>query len=710
MGPLASDRRVRAVAGAGAAVAAVLACVLALGAPAAALAGPAWLTPTKLTEGPSAGSSRVAVDPAGDAVAVWQHDVGVIWTIEASSRPAGGAWSSPVTLSKATEEAVSPQVAIAPGGSTVAVWERVSGGARTLEAATGSAPSATWQPRQELPAPSSAMPLLARVAIDGAGDAMATWERPEGSNGIVEASFRPAGAGPWRPATKLSETGEYQHPPQVAMDAEGLAVAVWEDKVSGEPEIYGARKPAGGEAWQKAVRVSPAHEIVPHNANEPQLTMDARGDAVAVWERFNEVEEIEAASMPAGTEAWRAPVKISTRVGKEGKAEPGSQQVAIDAQGRAVVVWWRETIEQIEAVAQTSVGGSWGTPLVISEPGPKVSEPALAVDASGDAVAVWASNNGKQVLRSSSRPAGSASWGSPTPLPTEVPLQPEPSLGIDGQGDALASYVRYTGSYEIEADAYDAAGPLLNGLSIPTSATVGQALSFSVSPFDVWSALGATTWSFGDGATATGTGVSHAYTEPGSYTVTVTGTDALGNATSASGTVAVAVALALGNATSASGTVAVAVAGSTVPYCLCVLAVPAPTILTLSQSRSRWREGAHLASLARKHSLPVGTVFSFALNTPATVTFAFTQPASGRRVGKRCVAPSHGNRRKPKCTRTVLKGSIVLPAHTGARKLSFQGRVSASNELAPGTYTLRLTAANIAGVSPARTLTFTIGR
>jgi hypothetical protein len=67
-------------------------------------------------------------------------------------------------------------------------------------------------------------------------------------------------------------------------------------------------------------------------------------------------------------------------------------------------------------------------------------------------------------------------------------------------------------------------------------------LAFSVSPFDVWSALGQTSWSFGDGGSATGTAVSHSYAAPGTYQVTVTGTDAVGNASSASGEIAIAAA------------------------------------------------------------------------------------------------------------------------------------------------------------------------
>jgi hypothetical protein len=657
--------------------AAATACVLGLSVSATALAEPAWLTPHKLSEGPSAGSSRVAVDPAGDAVAVWQHQVAGIWVIEASSRAAGGAWSSPVTLSKATEEAVSPQVVISPGGVTAAVWERVSGGVHILEAATGSAQSATWQAREEVPSASSMAPLLARVATDGGGDALATWERLEVSNGIVEASFHPDGAGPWRAAKTLSKTGEYMHPPQVAMDAEGLAVAVWEDKGGGPSVVIdGSRKPASSESWQPGVRVSPLPES--HSANEPQLAMDARGDAVAVWERFHEVEEIEAASMPAGSEAWLAPVTISTLVGKD---EPGNQQVAIDGQGRAVVVWLRETANQIEATAQNS-DGSWQGPAVISPPGVTPSEPVVAVDASGDGVAAWVQEaSGKALLVSSSR-AAVGGWRTAVPVPGEAKVE-APAIDIDGQGDALASWTHYTGSYAVEASAYDAAGPLLNALSIPASGSVGQPLSFSVSPLDAWSALGATSWSFGDGASASGTSVTHTYAAAGSYSVTLTSADALANTTSASATMVIAPA-------------------------------PAPTsivpsVANVTQSHRRWRAGNRLASFARRRKVPLGTTFSFTLNERASVSFAFTQRLAGHKVKGKCVAPTSKNRRKPACKRTVTRGTLSFAGHTGANRVSFQGNISRSRKLRPGNYTLLITAWNAAAQrSQTRSLSFTI--
>jgi hypothetical protein len=75
---------------------------------------------------------------------------------------------------------------------------------------------------------------------------------------------------------------------------------------------------------------------------------------------------------------------------------------------------------------------------------------------------------------------------------------------------------------------------------IPATATAGQAANFGVSPLDVWSDLGTTTWDFGDGTTATGLTPTHTFTSAGTKTVTVTSTDALDHRTTMTGTIIVA--------------------------------------------------------------------------------------------------------------------------------------------------------------------------
>ena len=133
-----------------------------------------------------------------------------------------------------------------------------------------------------------------------------------------------------------------------------------------------------------------------------------------------------------------------------------------------------------------------------------------------------------------------------------------------------------------------------------------------------------------------------------------------------------------------------------------------PSVHNARQSARRWREGSRLARISRRGEAPVGTTFSFVLNEPATVSFNFTRQLVGRRSGGRCVAETSRNRHRTDCQRGVTAGGLSFAAHAGTNWVSFQGRVSHSKRLKPGTYTLSITAASSTGVSSAKRLTFTI--
>jgi predicted outer membrane repeat protein len=134
----------------------------------------------------------------------------------------------------------------------------------------------------------------------------------------------------------------------------------------------------------------------------------------------------------------------------------------------------------------------------------------------------------------------------------------------------------------------------------------------------------------------------------------------------------------------------------------------APSLTGASQSNSVWRAGNKLASIAKR--VPVGTIFTFSLDQRAGVTLTFIQPAPGRRVGGKCVAPRPSNRRKRPCKRSVTRGALTLLGHAGTNKVSFQGRISSSRKLRPGSYTLQIAARTAVGRSQARSLSFTIVR
>jgi hypothetical protein len=140
-----------------------------------------------------------------------------------------------------------------------------------------------------------------------------------------------------------------------------------------------------------------------------------------------------------------------------------------------------------------------------------------------------------------------------------------------------------------------------------------------------------------------------------------------------------------------------------------VAAAGPPIVSGVGQTAKRWREDDTLPHIAAKNKLPVGTTFSFALNQRATVRFSFTQKVAGRRVHGKCVALSAKNRSKPRCTRTINAGTLTFTGHPGAAKVRFAGRISPTNKLKPGHYTLRITATNTElKRSRPRSLTFTI--
>ncbi len=92
------------------------------------------------------------------------------------------------------------------------------------------------------------------------------------------------------------------------------------------------------------------------------------------------------------------------------------------------------------------------------------------------------------------------------------------------------------------------------------------------------------------------------------------------------------------------------------------------------------------------------------------MTLSFTKPVAGRKVHGTCNETGK-NRRKPLCKRTLLAGSLTFIAHQGTNKVRFAGRISRTKKLAPGSYTLQITATNAQGKASApQSLSFTIVR
>ncbi len=248
--------------------------------------------------------------------------------------------------------------------------------------------------------------------------------------------------------------------------------------------------------------------------------------------------------------------------------------IAVAGNGEVLAAWPRLGATNVEDAASAVAGSTFGAPAEVSANG-SFGYPQVAAAGAGDAIIAWGSTlGGTESVEAVARTAAGV-FGSETTLSAAgekvdygfFANEPVASVGMDAAGDAVVGW-EHAADHTALARVYDTAGPALTP-NVPTTATAGFPASFSATASDLFSAVASTTWSFGDGTSGTGGALTHTYAKPGTYTVTVTATDAVGNATSASLQITVAPQL-----------IACAVSAISVPYCPpfggCARACPAP--------------------------------------------------------------------------------------------------------------------------------------
>jgi len=660
---------------------------------------------------------QVASDSAGNSIAVWieQHpkipgpgtECQAMWAI----RPAGGSFTAPQSLAPPMSFCTGQiDLAMNASGTAVAAWKQGSDidaairspGGAFAAATTLSASTATDDPW---------------VSINDAGVAAVTWDDTNtgacpgltsGTNWSFHASIRQPGGG-FGPFETVCDgphpAGPTIFTPRAVVDPLGDVAATWvnsfNDGTNTHFAVEAAYRSAGSTFTGQTPQVlrdmtNPTGAAGSYAAD---IAVDSQGRATAVWPYYNGTKiVIETAVRPIGEGAvFSAPGPVSDPLATGNSNSP---RVAVDpASNTAVAVWVQcPSSCQVEGATRAS-GAGFQAPQELSAPGASSTfGPLVAFDPSGAAIAVWSGPSpdvpGTQVQVTSRPPGAGQAFGAVSTISSADPSL-SPAIAFDGEGNAIAVWEHDTPSPAgalIQYAGLDAAPPAIQAVSAPNG-VVGRPVLFSASVFDRWSAA-TVTWSFGDGGTANGAAVSHAYTRPGTYGVTITAVDGAGNRRTAGATVTI------GCAPPPGGTLIDANCN-----------VVRPAVTHVAESHAVWREGSKLATAARakKRRPPIGTTFTFALNTAASVKLVFAHTVEGRKVAGKCVALSKRNKRRHACKRAVTAGTLTFAhAHSGTNKIAFQGRLSRSKRLPPGRYTLTITAANASGSTTGRRLTFTI--
>jgi ribosomal protein L28 len=117
-------------------------------------------------------------------------------------------------------------VAVDPNGNAVAVWYQ-SDGTRTNIWANRFTPTASWGPAELIETDGAANASWAQVALDPNGNAVAVWTQSDGTRDNIWANrFTPTAGWGAAELVEADNAGDAWEP-QVAVDPNGNAVAVW---------------------------------------------------------------------------------------------------------------------------------------------------------------------------------------------------------------------------------------------------------------------------------------------------------------------------------------------------------------------------------------------------------------------------------------------------------------------------------------------------
>jgi hypothetical protein len=237
-----------------------------------------WSSPVMLsTVGGDAWDPEVAVGSDGTATVVWSRSDGSNERVQATTRAPNGSWASPVTLSEAGADAWNPQVVVGSDGAATAVWRGWDGGSDQIKASSRPA-KGVWSTPVTLSTVSGNV-YDPQMAVDPEGMITTVWGWWDGYSGQVQTASRPP-AGTWSRPVTLSYCCVDVRAPRVAAGPDGRATALWRATEYGVYELMwtATRTPDG--SWSVPIVVSGDNRT-----SSAQVAAGSDGTVAAVWER-----------------------------------------------------------------------------------------------------------------------------------------------------------------------------------------------------------------------------------------------------------------------------------------------------------------------------------------------------------------------------------------------------------------------------------------
>lgn len=395
---------------------------------------------------------QVAMDSAGNAISVWLELVSdrTRYAVFASRYLAGGMWNAPEPIDAPVGSSISPQIAMTPGGKALAVFTQSTanngGGTQILARPFDTAWGATLQRLDADVVYNRAHGPQVALAPDGAATVVFT--SPDTSYRVWATHSNAAGA--WGTAETVGASPSDW--PQVAVAPNGQAVMTWLQPSSAGrymSSLWASRNAGAG--WNTPLNPAPVADGV----SPLRVATDADGDAIAVWQQnVGNRASVFASRLDASTNAWSAPIMLN-----EAARLAFEPQVAVDGGGNAMVVWYERDGDGNSLGVQSRrlavATGTWGDGMALQPlTAPRGSAPQLAACADGRAIVIWCQpvtgNSARTDVWGAHFDPATGSWQAPVRFMhdaaayTQVGSDHQPRIAVNDQGEAVVVWFEQT--------------------------------------------------------------------------------------------------------------------------------------------------------------------------------------------------------------------------------------------------------------------------
>src|SRR3989344_188965 len=354
-----------------------------------------WGT-AELLETDNAGDAyvpQIAIDGNNNAIVVWYQSDGVRTNLYSNRYTAStNTWGiAELIETDNVGNASSPQIAIDANNNAVVVWAQNDGARDNVWSNRYTASTNTWGTAELIETDDAGGATAPQIAVDGNNNAIAVWNQSDGTRDNIWSNRYTASTNTWG-AAELLETDDAgtANSPQIAIDANNNAMAIWYQSDGTSNNIYSNRYTISTNSWGTAQLV----EVDAGAATGPQIAIDTNNNAMAVWRQHDGARfSVYANRYTASTNTWGTAELIET----DNAGQIFTPQIAIDANNNAMAVWrqFDGTIFSVYSNRYTASTNTWGTAeLVETDNVGGVFTPQIAIDGSNNAITIWANYDG----------------------------------------------------------------------------------------------------------------------------------------------------------------------------------------------------------------------------------------------------------------------------------------------------------------------------